>query len=211
MPDEMAPSPETLALSTKLEEDFISPLTAVRGALEILRDFPDLEAEKRRHFVERALEECARLEKGISDLATTVYAAGRRGQPGDSAPPDGGGLASRLSLDTATGIMELDFSDFEFSSSALVDDYFDLVDRAAMSSGRQWYVLVNLRNCHVWPEAWIAFAHRGRKINVNYSLGTVRYVDAGGEDDTTSADRHAEPSREAALTRIDEMKRAAER
>ena len=28
----------TLALSTKVEEDFVSPLTSLRGALEILRD-----------------------------------------------------------------------------------------------------------------------------------------------------------------------------
>jgi hypothetical protein len=33
----------TLTLSTKVEEEFVSPLTAIRGALEILRDFPALE------------------------------------------------------------------------------------------------------------------------------------------------------------------------
>ena len=36
-------APGAAALSTILEEDFIAPLTAVRGALEILRDRPDLE------------------------------------------------------------------------------------------------------------------------------------------------------------------------
>ena len=66
---EPADTSVTLALNTKLEKDFVAPLTAVRGALEILRDFPDLDARERQQFVETALESCSRLTVGINDLA----------------------------------------------------------------------------------------------------------------------------------------------
>ena len=48
----------TLALSTKVEEDFVAPLTSLRGSLEILRDIPDLSEEERRRFLETALRGC---------------------------------------------------------------------------------------------------------------------------------------------------------
>ena len=72
MPEDDAPPHPTLALSTKVEEDFVAPLTAVRGSLEILRDFSDLGADERLRFIETALGGCARLEKGIGELARTV-------------------------------------------------------------------------------------------------------------------------------------------
>ena len=68
----------TLALNTTLEQEFVSPLTSIRGALEILRDFPDLPGEQRERFLANALEDCTRLELGIEQLASTVYAAGDR-------------------------------------------------------------------------------------------------------------------------------------
>ena len=55
----------TLALNTTLEREFVSPLTSIRGALEILRDFPDLPDKQRQHFLANALEVCTRLELGI--------------------------------------------------------------------------------------------------------------------------------------------------
>ena len=42
---------------------------------------------------------------------------------------------------------------------------------------------------------------------MNYALGTVRYAD-GDEAAQTTAGQHAEPSREAALERIAEMRAA---
>lgn len=47
----------TLALSTWLEEFFVSPSAAVRGSLELARDRPDMAADERAAFIEAALRE----------------------------------------------------------------------------------------------------------------------------------------------------------
>ena len=76
-------------------------------------------------------------------------------------------------------------------------------------TGRKWHLLVNFRDCRVWPEAWVAFAHRGKKAAVNYAIDTVRYaaparteaglaVEAGGGP----PDAAHYPTREAALAHI---------
>jgi hypothetical protein len=57
-----------------LEREFVSPLTSIRGALEIMRDFADLSNEDRSRFLNNALQDCARLEQGVEQLASTVYA-----------------------------------------------------------------------------------------------------------------------------------------
>ena len=203
----------TLALSTK--QEFVSPLTAMRGALEILRDFPDLAADQRARFVETALSECARLEKGVEHLASTVYAAGQRGS-GYDLPASDPVYARRIHVLDELETIEVDLSDFEFSSSKRVNDFYDVLDRLVEGTGRSWYFVVNYRDCSIWPEAWVAFAHRGKKVNVNYSLGTVRYVERG-EDERGGGARAAPcpvdpdmlPSRELALARIAELRREA--
>jgi len=193
---------DTTTLSTKLEENFVSPLTAVRGSLEILRDFPDLEARERRRFVESALQECARLERGVQELAAAVYAAARAqvAGPEQSASVAAGANTDRLRIDEAAGVVEIDFSDFEFSKSSIVNAFFDVIECLVRPTGRRWYFMTNFRDCRVWPEAWVAFAHRGRKVAVNLALGTVRYAEGGPGDPGIF------PSREAALAEIGRMK-----
>ena len=210
----------TLALNTILEEDFVSPLTAVRGALEILRDFPDLSAVDRQRFVTTALNECARLEQGVEHLAATVYSAGQRTHMQSSqnlSEKEYGEYASRIRVLDEFEAIEVDFSDLEFSSSKLVNDFYDVLDKLVEGSGRCWYFIVNYKGVSIWPEAWVAFAHRGKMVNVSYSLGTVRYVErdvATGE--TSSQDRTYDydpdmfDSREQALTHIQEMRDDAE-
>ncbi len=201
----------TLALSTKVEEDFVAPLAAVRGALEILRDFSNLEADERRRFVEAALRGCARLQKGIDDLARTVYAAGQQTL---AAAPEGAVPAAEGSrpighvrfLDDR-GIAEIDFAGLEFKNSQAVNAFFDTVERVVAATGRRWYLLVNYSGYSVWPEAWVAFAHRGKKLNVEFSRGTVRYDEAvGGGEGPRGSDPSFLGSREAALARIERMK-----
>lgn len=218
MHEEDSAIPPTLALSTKVEEDFISPLTAVRGALEILRDHPDLALQERQRFIDTALRGCVRLEKGVEELADTVYAAAKR----DEAPPPVTvseprtiGFEARVSFIDALEIVEVDFADLVFSSAEVVDGFYDVLERLVGASGRKWYFLVNYRGCSVWPEAWIAFAHRGKKVNATLSLGTVRYAEPDETDVPVpnasklgDSDADFFPSREAALAEIEKMKRA---
>lgn len=203
--------PATLALKTKVEEEFVSPLTAVRGAMEILRDFPDLEHGERLRFINTALQECARLEKAVEQLANTVYAAGQRSQSGQSATSDSAAVrayAGRVHILHEIDAIEIDFSDFEFSSSDIVNEFYDVIDGMIEDTGRKWYLLVNYRNCSIWPEAWVAFAHRGKKVNANQSKGTVRFTMPDKSDPVANPDPNVLESRELALAKIEEMKSA---
>lgn len=211
MPAEQATPHATLALSTKVEEDFVSPLTAVRGSLEILRDFPDLAQDERQRFVEVALRACSRLETGVDELAKSVYAAGQQTLSptvSDELPRDKStGYADRVLFLEEIDTVEIDFGGFEFSSSQIVNDFYDTVERLVVATGRDWYFLVNYGGCSIWPEAWVAFAHRGKKVNVSLSKGTVRYAESeDARPDGTDPNFRA--SRDDALARIEELKAA---
>lgn len=211
-------SDATLALDTKVEKEFVAPLTALRANLEILRDFEDLDQEERQRFLETAILACTRLEKAVEDLGTAVYSAGRQSETlsadSTSAPTPGQRYADRIEFLEDIDTIEIDFSDFEFSSSDVVNDFYDVVDERVEASGRKWYFLVNYRDCSIWPEAWVAFAHRGKKVNVNHSLGTVRYVESETPGDGAEASAEPDqfdpdmfPSRELALARLEDQKR----
>ena len=203
----------TLALNTTLEREFVSPLTSIRGALEIMRDFPDLSDEERSRFLSNALQDCARLEQGVEHLAATVYTA-VSSQDQDESPAKRAETdsvyADRIRFLEELQIIEIDFSEFVFSSTKMVNDFYDLLDRLIESSGHSWYIVVNYHNCRIWPEAWVAFAHRGKKVNVSYSLGTVRYFDASAVDDdlTLINDPELLSSRDEAMAHIEVLRRA---
>jgi len=209
-----ASPPESLntsTLNTKVEEDFVSPLTAVRGALEILRDFPDLDADRRQRFIENALTECARLEKGVEELAATVYAAARRDQLAEPAKTEGEAYEGRIHVLDQLGIIEVDFGDYEFTDSNKVNAFFDALEAVVRATNRRWYFMTNFRNCQVWPEAWVAFAHRGKKARVNHALGAVRYSESEAGTPRPRSETY-EPglcgSREEAMAMIERMKSA---
>ena len=201
----------TLALNTTLEREFVAPLTAIRGALEIVRDFPDLASEERKRFIDNALNDCSRLERGIDQLADTVYAATEAGQR-NGHEESNSEYADRIHVIDDLQVVEVDFSDFQFNSSRIVNEFYDYLDRLIENSGHHWYILVNYRNCSIWPDAWVAFAHRGQKVNSSYSLGTVRYIDS--DEDGNDADLYEDPelfpSREAALARIEALRLQAQ-
>ncbi len=211
-------TPSTLALNTKVEEDFVAPLTSLRGALEILRDFPDLSVDERARFLETALRGCVRLERSVEDLAKTVYAAGQQAEPMPSAGPSYDNYqayADRVHVQGEMDMIEIDFSSFEFSSSKIVNDFYDVIEHIIDRTCKHWYFVVNFQDCSIWPEAWVAFAHRAKRINVTYSLGSVRYAssddaedDGQSEAQSDSQDPNLFHSREAALARIEEMKLA---
>ncbi|MFN0264743.1 hypothetical protein ACKTEK_12775 [Tepidamorphus sp. 3E244] len=204
----------TLALSTKLEEDFVGPLTAIRGALEILADHPELNDAERNRFVSTALKSCRHLEQAVSELADSVYDAAKAGgiaSGGGADRPDGpetpGAYAERITLHDDTDIMELDFSELVFDSPETVNAVFDAVEDQVRTSAKRWYFIINFEHCRIWPEAWIAYAHRGKKLRIQGSHAVVRYA----SDETTgsnSADEARVATREAAFELIAEMKTA---
>ena len=180
------------ALSTKVEEEFISPLTAIRGALEILRDYPDLSAADRAGFIRNALGECDRLQSGIDHLAATVYAAGR-----DEPTQVDARYADRIHMLPDLDVVDLDFSNFQFQSSEIVNAFYDAIDSVVIPTQRNWIFLVNDHNCQIWPEAWVAYAHRSKKISLNFALTTIRYAE--GEGEAVQSDPKSLESRDLAL------------
>lgn len=216
MAEDSSDKPQTLGLKTKVEEDFVSPLTAIKGALELLRDFPDLDNAKRHSFVLSALQECARLESGVSQLAESVYEAGRKGLASDGQAADEklvSEYAERIHILKDQDIIEVDFTNFQFTDSDTVNAVYDAIEAEARSTSKKWYFIVNHNGCRVWPEAWVAFAHRGKKINFIYSLGTVQYAVGRKTSDSQRARRSSggvevleAESREVALQMISEIK-----
>ena len=81
---------------------------------------------------------------------------------------------NRLSFHDAIETMEVDFSDFVFADAAMVDAFYDHIDRRVAASRRRWYFLVLYEGCEIAPEAWERFAARGKHANITYGLGTVR-------------------------------------
>jgi len=212
MPQEAIKAHLTLALNTTLEREFVSPLTSIRGALEIIRDYPDLSNDERSRFLTNALQDCARLEQGVEHLTSKVYASvdsQSQDQSKATQAAADSAYADRIQFFEDLRVVEIDFSDFIFSSSNMVNDFYDVLDRLIESTGQPWFVIVNYHQCRIWPEAWVAFAHRGKKVNVSYSLGTVRYYDASTVDDdlTLLNDPELLTSRDAAMAHVEALRR----
>lgn len=90
----------------------------------------------------------------------------------------------RIMFHADLGIMEADFSDLAFERSRDVDGFYDVLEEKLGATGRKWYFLVNYRNCTIEPEAWVAFANRGKRANLAWSEGSVRF-------DTSQATRQS--------------------
>lgn len=168
----------TLALNTELERQFIAPLTSVQSALEILRDYSDLSEAEYQRFITIGLQGCAQLTASIADLAGAVYDSPDDGQPGPSNPTNEFDVdLNRIIRDEQGGVIEIDLSDFRFESADAANRFYDGLEAFIQSTGRKWYFVINQTNFKVWPEAWVAAAHRGKKFAHACALGTVRYVD----------------------------------
>lgn len=113
-------------------------------------------------------------------------------------------------------IMEVDFSDMTFDTSAMVDEFYDEVERKIAETGEpKWYFLVNYMNTRIYELAWIRFAQRGKRVNIASSLGSVRY--SAHEDVEKSIEARAQSenfdpnlfqSREDGIAEIERMKAA---
>ena len=114
-------------------------------------------------------------------------------------------------------IMEVDFSDITFDTSAMVDEFYDAIEKGVAQRGnKKWYFLVNYRNTRIFELAWIRFAQRGKRLNLASSQGSVRYAARSdvGESILSSAqkenfDPNLFDSREDALAEIQRMKDAS--
>lgn len=122
-------------------------------------------------------------------------------------------IRRRISFDPDLVIMDVDFSNFTFNHSRDVNDVYDHVEMRVKETDRKWFFLVNLENCQIMPEAWVQYAHRGKKLNIAASLGSVRY--APGSENAEEIRMRSESqdfrpnlrnTREEALERIAEMR-----
>ena len=124
-------------------------------------------------------------------------------------------FASRTRLYPEIEVMEADFSDFQFRTIGDVHDFYDYLDHRMRVTGKRWFFLVNYQGTRIDSDVWYAFAARGKKLNRDFSRGSVRY-DASPETaaeiaeraNTESFDPNLFASRDDALGRIEEMKRA---
>ena len=126
-------------------------------------------------------------------------------------------FADRLNFLESAQVMEVDFSDLTFDTSAMVDEFYDMVEHEIEArEGRKWYFLVNYRNTRIFELAWIRFAQRGKRVNLASSLGSVRYAvreEVGQTIESSARRENFDPnlfsSREEAVAEIERMKSAA--
>ncbi|HSF91775.1 MAG TPA: hypothetical protein VLA51_06180 [Paracoccaceae bacterium] len=121
-------------------------------------------------------------------------------------------FAPRLSFDEKHGVMDVDFSNFRFENSADVNAFYDYIEDRLRRTGRKWYFVVNYRGTYIDPIAWINYGVRGKRINLAYSLGSVRYntspetaSEIRARANTEQFDPNLCASHESALTRVREM------
>lgn len=82
----------------------------------------------------------------------------------------------RIRFDDKRQMMEADFSDFHFDCSATVGRFYDRIEeRIAMTGEEQWFFLINLNGTRIDSSAWVAYAMRGKALNLAHSMGSVRY------------------------------------
>ena len=120
----------------------------------------------------------------------------------------------RIRFDPATQVMDVDFSHFTFFHSRDVNDFYDHIEERIQDSGRdKWFFLIDYTGCRIEPAAWVQYAHRGKRLNLAHSLGSVRF--APGSETETDIRMRAESqefrpnirnTRAEALARIEAMR-----
>jgi hypothetical protein len=123
-------------------------------------------------------------------------------------------FARRISFDHALQVMDADFSNITFSHSLDVNNFYDFIEARMAEMGGRWYFAVNYENCRINPEAWVQYAQRGKRLNLEFGLGSVRYAplsEAEAEIRLRAESQDFDPnicaSRDEALQRIAVLKR----
>lgn len=121
----------------------------------------------------------------------------------------------RINFEPDDEIMKVDFSNFSFEHSLDVNDVYDFIEEQIKPTGRKWYFLINYVGTRIQSPAWVEYAARGKKLNEEFSLGSVRF--APGSETETDIRLRAESqgfrpnirnTEAEALQLIDEMKAA---
>ena len=84
-------------------------------------------------------------------------------------------MAERITFHRDRETLEVDFSGMTFHGAGEVEAAYDVIDARVDETGSRWYFLVNYESCEIASEAWAAFAERGKRANISYGLGTVRF------------------------------------
>lgn len=122
-------------------------------------------------------------------------------------------IAERISFIADQQVMEADFSNYTFAGLADVNEFYDVLADKLGETEQKWYFLVNYTGTKIFPDAWYQWAIRSRRLNAQYSLGTVRYNpdDAAKQEiikraQAAEADPNLVSTREKALARIAQMR-----
>lgn len=92
-----------------------------------------------------------------------------------------GQIDARITFHDSTETMECDFSDLHLVTQQEVNAFYDRIEERIAETGHEkWFFLVNYSNSRIDPDAWFAFARRGKALNLAHSQGSVR-VDASEE------------------------------
>jgi hypothetical protein len=121
-------------------------------------------------------------------------------------------ITDRITFDADMQIMDVNFSNISFMHSTDVDTFYDYIEKRLEQTSVKWYFLVNLNNCEIMPEAWIRYSTRGKRVNLQHSLGSVRFA-AGSETEadirlraeSQGFDPNIRNTREEALGRLQDM------
>lgn len=92
-------------------------------------------------------------------------------------------LDRRISFAPEEEIMYVDFSDISFEHSLDVDNVYDFIENKVRQTNRKWYFIVDYEGIRIQSPAWVQYAARGKKLNEEFSLGSVRYS-PGSETET---------------------------
>ncbi len=128
---------------------------------------------------------------------------------------DADGLDWRITFAPEEEIMYVDFSDISFEHSLDVNIAYDLIENKIRQTDKKWYFVIDYEGTRIQSPAWGQYAARGKKLNQEFSLGSVRYA-AGSETETDIRLRaesqgfrpNIRNTRSEALQLIEEMKSA---
>lgn len=113
--------------------------------------------------------------------------------------------ADRITFDAPRSVCDVDLRMLRLETDAQAHAFFDAAERKIAARGGKWWLLVDYTEFEVEPKAWVAFAHRAKKLSQTYTHGAARFDarrEGGGAAGYCA-------SRAEALARIDEMQARA--